>query len=335
MKKFFAILLSLILGVSMLVALTGCGNEEYTQDGKKIINVHIPTQTPSLAMLKMLLDNEQVDSENYDVTYNLENGSDAIRAAMLNPSKKADIVIAPTHIIAGLYNQAQNPVKYKIAAATSFGAFHIISTDPAVTTFADLQGQTIYCQGAAGGSNEYILRYLLQELDITAQVEFSTTVPALLKQGTIKIGLIPEPALTTAKKALNAAPAKEFTTIDLQEDVWKPVTGQDNYPLACLAFREDFLANNKEFCDAFVAKVEASVNWITEEASAEEIAAAITKVKTDSEERLDTGVDPAFFNALDPNSVDRLNIGYKPSDKGSVAYYLTVMGIFDNMFYTP
>lgn len=324
MKKFFAVLLTLILGIMTLTVLVGCGD-------KVTVNVRVPGQTPSLAILKLLNDNEQINSSKYNVNYELVDGT-AISGVM--STGNPDIVIAPTNIIASLFN-ADEPVKYQIVAATSFGAFHLLITDPAVTSFEDLAGKSIVCQGAPNGAGTLVLKSLLNARSITATVTNNTNTENLttdMRTGAVKIALYPEPAFTATKDALIAA-GKTPSQIDLQE-IWEDETGDAGYPMACLAIKKDFLAEHKSFCDSFVTKVKASTEWVTNPANKATVSAALPTINT----TWPTGITSDIYE----KSISRSHIGFELTDKTKIVSYLGIIApalavntaTFNDMFYT-
>jgi NitT/TauT family transport system substrate-binding protein len=334
MKKIIAKIMALVLClVSATLLFAGCKSDKTT------VNVLVPYQIPELSILKLLGDNEQIDSNKYDVKYKIANGSDAIKNAMAGLNSP-DIVIAPTNIIANIYNQnIADGLKYKIAGSTTQGIFYIASTDASLNTFEKMKGKTIYVQGASIGANAIMLRYLLQKNNIAFSettspsgdsigIQYSVTVPAQIKQGVATIGMLPEPALTAAKTA-NAD--KGFVeVIDIQKEwskafntEWTEADATLGYPQASLAIKTSFLNAHKDFADKFITKVKDSINWINDANNLAAVKDMLTAVNTRGDGELDSGVTPAVFEG----SRARFNVKFIPAADCSVEIisYLTTV----------
>jgi ABC-type nitrate/sulfonate/bicarbonate transport system substrate-binding protein len=334
MKKIIAKIMALVLClVSATLLFAGCKSDKIT------VNVLVPYQIPELSILKLLGDNEQIDSAKYDVKYKIANGSDAIKNAMIGLNSP-DIVIAPTNIIANIYNQnIADGLKYKIAGSTTQGIFYIAATDSALNTFEKMKGRTIYVQGASTGANAIMLRYLLQNKGIAFSetaapsgesigIQYSTTVPAQIKQGVATIGMLPEPALSAAKTA--NADKGLVEVIDIQKEwskafnpEWTETDATLGYPQASLAIKAGFLSAHKDFADKFIAKVDDSIKWINDANNLAAVKDTLAAVNIRGDGELDSGVTPAVFEA----SRARFNVKFIPATDCSVDIisYLTTV----------
>jgi NitT/TauT family transport system substrate-binding protein len=150
---------------------------------------------------------------------------------------------------------------------------YIVETGESITKVEDLKGKTIYSTGL-GTTPQFTLNYLLTshgidpEKDVTIEYKTEATeVAAILSKADDAIAMLPQPYVTTVmmnndkvKIALDVA--KEWEAIS--KDGSSVVTG-------VVVVRSEFLENNKEAVDAFLAEYATSATYVNtnvEEASA-------------------------------------------------------------------
>ena len=175
-------------------------------------------------------------------------------------SGKLDIAALPTNNAAMLYNRGTD---IKVIALNTLGVLHLLDSTGTVTELDDLAGKTVYVPNA-GSNPEYVVRHLLREKGISANVDISIVQPAALQtaflSGSAPIVVLPQPAATaTAKNA--EAQGKTVTSLDLSL-AWSEIS---DTPMVqgCLVANATFLEKHPRAVEAFLDEYEASVAYMT------------------------------------------------------------------------
>ncbi|HEY8364566.1 MAG TPA: hypothetical protein VIK84_03255 [Haloplasmataceae bacterium] len=239
MKKLYIILCFVI---SILV-LSSCGNED-----NETVKVIMPEGAPTVGLVKMIYEDDEI--LNNKVEYDVTKGN-LISAAFT--SKSHQIIVAPINVGAKLYSV--NP-EYVFAGTLTFGNLYLVSKED--LTLESLEGQTIYAFGQ-GSIPEIVLRKVLGDINVTVNFLDADDVSNGFISGNYAIVLLAEPALSKIKLNVN-----NVKTIDLQEKYCE-ITKKATYPQAGIFIKKDFAENNKEFVNAFLTKVEESVNFVNED----------------------------------------------------------------------
>lgn len=261
MKKNIALLLTLTLLASYVIAFTACngsGNNKL-----KIAYLNGPT---GMGMAKLINDNGgKAGNEKYTF--------EATTAELVGPgviSGKFDIACMPTNTAATLYNQGNNLV---ILAVNCLNSIYVITDkDTKISNFEELEGKTIYT--CKGGTPAPILNTLLQAYGINATVSYefdgkilakpenlSTILTA--KDGAPAIVVAPEPIITSAALALKKDETNDneySVDIDLGA-VWKDKFNTD-ITMGCIVANKKVINENKEAVDAFLREYAESIKFI-------------------------------------------------------------------------
>ncbi len=260
MKK-LSLLTSIILAVVMLLTLCACNGGETPTDTSSVAEktkVKIATLSgpTGMGMAKMMSE-PATDMAEYNFT--VEADPQTLASAMINA--QYDIAALPVNVASAVYNKTNGGVK--IAAVNTLGNLYIISKDTSIKHISDLKGKTIITAGQ-GATPEYALKYLLKqngidpEKDVT--IEFKSEhaeVSTLLTTGMADIGLLPEPAATTAINKDNAL----TRVLDLNK-IWDEVhNNQYKLTQGCIVVSAEFAETHKDVLDEFLKNYKNSVDF--------------------------------------------------------------------------
>ncbi len=181
--------------------------------------------------------------------------------------------LLPLNVAAKLYSRAGG---YPLAAVPGRGNLFIISRDPEVENWEDLEGKRIYAVGK-GATPDYLFNYLAREkgIDPAGVVTDYTYPPTQLAQmaaaGQIDTVLIPQPfasLITMNNKDMEIR-------IDLQDE-WVSVQNSDDaYPMTAFVVDPELAAQYPDVLEILLTEYEASIDWVL--ANPEAASAAIEK----------------------------------------------------------
>lgn len=261
MKK-INFLLAIILIIALTVGCNGVVQEEpeVQKEPKEAVNVTIaglkgPT---SIGMIKMI-DENALNSENYNVEYVAEGAPDSLTGKIIN----GDIQISsvPINLASVLYNKTGGNVQ--IMAVNTVGNLYIVGTEE-ISSIADLEGTTLG-MSAKGSTPDFAMNYILKQNGLEGSVELDySTDHATLAQSVIaedtKVALLPQPFVTQTMMKNNNVKM----LIDLN-DAWKEASSNSSeLYTGCIVVNKEFAQNNKEFVAEFLKQYEASVNWVND-----------------------------------------------------------------------
>ena len=245
MKKFAAILLVLCMALS----LASCAVAE------EAINVYALKGPTGIGLVKVMNDNDGA----YNFT--LAGAPDEVVAAVA--SGNADIAAVPTNLAATLNVKTEG--KVQLVALNTLGVLHILTSDPAIQTLADLEGKTIWATGQ-GSTPEYVLNYILEANGLADKVtvEYMAEHAELATQaaaGMVDIAMLPEPNVTSVlSQNENFRIALDVTELFNQAAAAK----EENAVLSmgCVIVNKDWAANNADKLAAFMEAYAASVEFV-------------------------------------------------------------------------
>lgn len=244
MKRFFTILLTLVLSVACLGAVA-------CKDKTDKLTVAAPDGAPIMAIAQMM---KEEDGYEYSVSAGTE-------IPALFTSAETDFIIAPTN--AGMKFSIMQD-KYKVIATTSWGNLYLVGTGEikAYEECANVDEFLVQLNGltvTSIGTNQVpdvSFKHILSEKQIACTLNASTDAPTIiagLNNSDITYGILGEPAVTGAKAQV--AGLKILCSIS---DIWKAVVGTD-YPQASV-FAKATLSNSQ--IDTFLNKLEISINYL-------------------------------------------------------------------------
>ena len=267
MKKTIAIILSLLLGISLLGA---CGKKEEEPQPQPSTQEEAPVQDTSVEInvtalkgptgMGMAYLNAQSDDGNtaykYDISYAA--APDEVVGGLV--SGEIDIAAVPVNLAATLFNKTKGEVL--TAAVNTLGVIYIVENGESVQSMADLAGKKIVASGQ-GSTPEYALNYLLEKNGLTGQVEVEyvsehdEAVSALVS-GKADLVMIPEPKVTAALSQLESARVAISLT-----DEWDKVSDTQMIT-GVLVVQKAFAEAHPEILKAFLEEYEESVEFTDE-----------------------------------------------------------------------
>lgn len=181
--------------------------------------------------------------------------ADAMAAKLL--SRELDAAVLPVNMAAKLYNAG---LGYRLVAVVGNGMVKLVTTDPSLSSPADLRGRELYVAGQ-GATPEFLMRAVLPEVGLDPvrdlRMVFNMPYPemaASLVAGRISSAVLPEPFATLALSG-NKNAVVPFSLTEL----WKRATGQDDYPMTVFVVRSTLIDERPAAVAALAAAYEASI----------------------------------------------------------------------------
>ena len=191
--------------------------------------------------------------EDSDYNFTIASAPDEITAEIIKGT--FDIAAVPINLAAVLYAKTEGEIQ--IAAINTLGVLYILENGNTIKSIKDLNGKTIYA-AAQGSTPEYILRHILKQNNIDAEIVFyseHSELATLMVAGEVSIAMLPEPNVTTV---LNQNENIRIA-LDLTEE-WGKIAG--TLVQGCIIVRKNFAENNKKAFETFLNKYENSVNFV-------------------------------------------------------------------------
>ncbi len=168
------------------------------------IKVYALNGTTALGMAQMI-DNVKNDTAemNYDIS--LHASADAITGAIV--SGECAIAALPTNVAVKLFNKSEG--KLQLLALNTLGVLYLMQNGENIKSLSDLEGKTVYVPGA-GSNPEYIIAALCKGAGVNVTLD-TTSYPspdalqAAISADQISLAVLPEPKVTVAISAVNAA----------------------------------------------------------------------------------------------------------------------------------
>lgn len=264
--------LSLCLVAVLLFTMTACNlfaNKDTNEDPKTetpTINVYTLNGTTGFGMAKLMSDAKAgTTTEKYN--FSVQTDASMVTSALLNGS--ADIAALPTNAAANIYNKSESGVV--VLAVNTLGCLYLLTNQNAtVTSFADLQGKTVYVPAQ---NPTFIFTYLCKQngLEVGTDITIDSTTyaqPAALKDavaaGLVDIAVLPEPmvtiAINTAKSANNGTVITN--AMDLTAE-WNKVSAPGSLVQGCVVVRRAFLEQYPEAVENFLKEYKASIEYLS------------------------------------------------------------------------
>jgi len=247
MKKW----ISMLVAVMMLLSVSSCVFAEETAETAPLARVASLKGPTSMGMAKMMQDGK------YD--FSIYGTADELTPLLVKG--ELDIALIPCNLASVLYNNTNGGVK--MAAINVLGVLYVIEAGDTVSSVADLAGQTVYSTGK-GTTPEYGLRHVLslngldpdQDLTIEYKSE-ATEVAAALSEGAVSLAVLPQPYVTTVLMQ------NENLRVALSlSDEWAAADPNSQMITGVVVVRSDFLAENPEAVDQFLADFDASQAYV-------------------------------------------------------------------------
>lgn len=246
--------------------------EENTDISKMDINIGALKGPTSMGMIKVMEDAANKETAN-NYSFKIAGAADELSAGLAKG--EIDIAAVPCNLASVLYNNTKG--KIKIAGINTLGVLYIVEAGETINSVEDLKGKTIYSTGK-GTTPQFTLNYLLTanglNPDKDVYVEYkseATEVAVALSEAENAIAMLPQPFVTTVMMNND----KIRIALDVTKE-WEAVSSDGSSVVTgVVVVRSDFLEENKEAVDAFLAEYSASTDYVN--ANVEEAAALIEK----------------------------------------------------------
>lgn len=176
------------------------------------------------------------------VSFKVWRTPDEMRAGLTSGSMQA--VVMPVTAAANLYTRG---LGVRLANVMTNGLLYIVSTDPSISSFADLKGRKITVP-FPNDTPELVFRAALDKNGLSAGTDIELDLAGspieaiqMLLSGRIETAVVPEPAATAAMVKAAASGKEIHRVIDMQAE-WGKITGLGPLmPQAGLALSSTFV----------------------------------------------------------------------------------------------
>lgn len=224
-------------------------------DDDTVIRIGTLKGPTGIGMIKLMEDtdaNKQYQTELYSAP-------DVITSAIISGS--LDIAAVPVNLASVINNKKSG--EFQTAAINTLGVLYLLENGDTIKSISDLRSKTIYATGQAS-TPEYVLRYILTKngIDPDKDVEINylsehAELATLMVNGTAKIGMLPEPNVTTVltkNKDVRIA-------LDLTEE-WDRISSGGSLLQGCIIVRKDFAEAHADLLNKFLKDYAASVDYV-------------------------------------------------------------------------
>ena len=192
--------------------------------------------------LKMIKDYKSID-------INMVNAPNNMLSLVIKG--ETDIAAIPANMAAIIFNRQ---LQYKAVAVISETKLFIISANKNIQTINDIKNKTIYC-GTKLAAPDLMLQYLISKEKIeNININYSFGNPDLTKMiasGNADIAILPEPFVSSAML--------ENKDVHIVVEMSKYI---ENYPVAILIAKTDFINHNKELLNEILNEYKKSTEYI-------------------------------------------------------------------------
>ena len=197
-----------------------------------------------------------------EYAFTLCGAADEIVAALASGS--ADIAACPTNLAATLYQKTKGGVQ--LLALNTLGVLHVVTSDPEIDSIDDLAGRTVYATGQASVP-EYVLRYILKQNGLTESVTVEyvaehSELAAMLASGSVEIGVLPEPHVTSALMQNDSLRAALDVTALFEDAARAAGEGDMVLSMGCFVVRREYAQAHPAQVAAFLEAYEASAAFV-------------------------------------------------------------------------
>lgn len=211
----------------------------------------------TMGMVKLMKDAEE-GAANSD--YQVEMYATAQEILPLLVKGEIDAAMLPANVASNIYAQTEG--KVQVAAINTLGVLYVVENGDSIQSVADLAGKTIYSTGK-GNTPEYTLNYILEQNGIADQVtveyksEATEVTATMAEAGEGAVAVLPQPYVTIATSQTEGM----RVALDLTEE-WSKVTPDSQLVTGVLVARTDFIEQNPEAFEQFLADYKASIDYV-------------------------------------------------------------------------
>lgn len=222
---------------------------------------------------KLMADHD-ADAQNSAIaSYEIVTDNTQVQTALVN--KDVDVAAIATNAAAALCAKTDGGIQ--VLAVNTLGVLYILEKGDTVHNMADLAGKTLYAPSNTKGANpEHILNHLLEgsgvaPADVTIEWLTPQEITAKMSSSDAGICMLPVPAAT----ALLVKDSGVREAISLS-DAWQDLEGSP-LPMGCVVARTEYIQENPQEVEAFLAAYEASIDYISDPANSAGAAALVAQ----------------------------------------------------------
>jgi len=173
-------------------------------------------------------------------------------------SGEVDFAVFPVNVGAKLYTKGPG---YLFGGVTGLGTFSLLTRDPSISDWADLEGKKIYSTGM-GATPDFLFQYFTDKHGADVKADFSYNKAPQLAQMAIgeKVDsvILPEPFVSMVLQ--NAQDMR--VALDFQEE-WKSLHDTDAiYPITMVTVNPDLAETRPEVVKAYLEAYADSIHWV-------------------------------------------------------------------------
>lgn len=274
MKRFTALMLTSLMALMLISCSpqpTNIGTEENatevsaetTEDPvasaeKTTLTVGVPKAPPALPVLYMM--ENKVLGENVEIKLDIWSDPETLIAMVQD--KEHDMFAFPVTVVSTLYNKG---VDVRLMNVNTWGVNYFLTSDPAVNSWADLRGKTLYVP-LQSSPLDVLTQYFLKDGGLTVgedvEIIYASTseVATLLGDGKAQYGSLIEPMVTMAMMKND-----QLRIPFIFEQEWQRVTQTDTkIPTAGWGTTQAFIDQNSELCRTFQSEYAKACQWINQ-----------------------------------------------------------------------
>ena len=263
MRRFVTVVLIAALlctGAGMHLAARGMQEVEETEAAEPITVQAASLKGPSgFGMIKLFEDKPDL-GPNADSEFKVLPSPKTMIARVAGG--EVDFAVLPANMAAKMYTDGPG---YKLGAVTGMGVLHVLSRDPSVQDWEDLQGKQVHSIGK-GATPDYLFRYLLtqkwlypeEDVDLNFSVSSGPQLAQLLIAGKIDTAVLPEPFVTMV-----SAKTEQVRQVLNFQTAWQEVRGSDStYPITVVVVKPQLVEERPELVARFLSAYAESIQWV-------------------------------------------------------------------------
>lgn len=266
--------IALVLIIVMLLMISGCSKEgetpdvtteqtteQTTEEVKEKIDINVaaligPTGMGMVDLMEKSALGETANHYNFELT----GAPDALVGKVV--SGELDIIAVPTNLALVLYNKTEGNVQ--LAAVNTLGVLFVLENGNEIQSVEDLKGKTINVSGK-GAVPDFAAQYLFKEAGLTIDTDVTmdyslehADLATAMVSGDIKIGMLPQPHVTTA---LMRNPDLRVA-LDITQEWQKASGGEDQLMMGAIIVQKAFAEAHPDAVNAFLDEYRASVDYV-------------------------------------------------------------------------
>lgn len=242
-------------------------------EGLTLPKVMVLSGPTGVGAAKLMADHDADAKSSAIASYEIVTDNTLVQTALTN--KDVDIAAIATNAAANLYAKSDGSIQ--VLAVNTLGVLYILEKGDTVHSMADLKGKTLYAPSNTKGANpEHILNHLLEGSGVKpseVNIEWLTPqeITAKMTSSDAGICMLPVPAAT----ALLVKDSGVREAISLS-DAWRDLEGAP-LPMGCVVARTEYIQENPQEVEAFLAAYEESIDYISDPANSADASALVAQ----------------------------------------------------------